>query len=126
MIRNLNLKSLQSDRTGQRVPGEFMRFVESWSLPTGLVVKGFDSEYVGAVKIHGRSIDDILNIPDRTPVPTDLGNIVQYNPEYPPRNSFDRITVANARGKVLYDSAISANKKTNKKPVDATARSSLV
>jgi hypothetical protein len=103
-----------------------MRFVESWSLPTGLVVKGFDSEYVGAVKIHGRSIDDILNIPDRTPVPTDLGNIVQYNPEYPPRNSFDRITVANARGKVLYDSAISANKKTNKKPVDATARSSLV
>ena len=124
VIKDLNLMSLESERTGGRVPGGFMWFLESWNLPTGLEVKAFDSEYVGAMKINGWSIDDILNNPDRTPTSIDLGNIVQHNPERPPQNSFDRITVANARGKVLYDSAVSAEKET--KPVDATARSPVV
>lgn len=81
-----------------------MWFIETWTLPNGLKVTGWDSEYAGAIKINERSIDDILNNPDRKPTYRGTGDFVDPFPEISLRRSFKRLTVRTSRDKLIFDS----------------------
>ncbi len=88
-----------------------MWFTETWTLPSGLKLTGWDSEYVGEIRINERSIDDILNNSDRSRIQSGIGDFVDPFPEISLRNSFKRVTVATTRDRQIFDSADSGTKK---------------
>ena len=88
-----------------------MWFIETWTLPNGLKVTGWDSEFVGAIKINERSIDDILNNPDRTRTFSGTGDFIDPFPELSPRQFFKRVTVSTARDRLIFDSMDSRTEK---------------
>ena len=104
LTKSLNLDSIQSERIDGGVRGGHMWFIETWQLPTGTKVTGWDSEYVGAMKITERSIDDILNDPNRTLIPETPGDFINPFAGFPPRQTFKRITVSTALDKLIFDS----------------------
>jgi hypothetical protein len=104
MIKVFNLGAIHSERASGDVRGGQMWFTETWLLPSGLKATGWDSEYVGTLKINGHSIEDILNGTDRTWAFRGAGDFIDPFPELSPRRSFKRVTVSTSRDRLIFDS----------------------
>jgi hypothetical protein len=111
IIKVFDLGAIHSERVSGGVRGGQMWFTETWTLPSGLKLTGWDSEYVGEIRINERSIDDILNNSDRSRIQSGIGDFVDPFPEISLRNSFKRVTVATTRDRQIFDSADSGTKK---------------
>lgn len=111
IIKVFDLGSIHSERVSGGVRGGQMWFTETWELPSGLRLTGWDSEYVGAIKINERPIDDILNNPDRSRIQSGIGDFLDPFPEISLRKSFKRVTIATKRDRQIFDSVDSEIKK---------------
>ena len=114
LVNALELESIPSNRVSGGVRGGRIWYLETWTLPNGSKVTAWDSEYVGDVPITRRSIDENLNNPDRTRIQKEPRDFVVPFPKPPARLQFDRLTVSNARQRVIFDSTAAEIKKTNK------------
>jgi hypothetical protein len=110
IIKLFDLGAIHSERVSGGVRGGQMWFTETWTLPSGLKLTGWDSEDVGAIRINGRSIDYILNNPESR-IRSGMGDFVDPFPEISLRKSFKRVTVATTRDRQIFDSVDSGTKK---------------
>ena len=98
LVSSLGLEDLKSERFGGSIRGGRMYFTEIWEHGSGLTIKAWDSEYVGAVPITPGSIDEILNAQG-----TKSSNFVGSPALSPARQTFEEFVVLGG-GKVLYRS----------------------
>jgi hypothetical protein len=92
LIKTFGLESIESEQVNGGVRSRHAWFQESWAHPSGLTITAIDSEYVGNETIQKRSIDAILNDPERFPR------------KHSPRHSFKQLLISNPRGKVVFNS----------------------
>lgn len=104
LIKDLNLGGINSECVGGGVRSGYRWYVETWQLPSGHRINAWDSEYVGSNAITAKTIDEILNHPDRTRSYTMPAEFLKVFPASYSRPSFNRVTVTTTRDKIIYDS----------------------
>jgi hypothetical protein len=91
----LGIGDISSQQISGGVRGGRMSFIETWQHPSGLTVTAYDSEYVGELPIIRKSIDAILNDPNRH-----AADFVGASRTLPKRLTFEGFVITNGKTQV--------------------------